>query len=62
MPDHIRSDKKSNGEEFVVMAEIDLKFMKGDRTLAKAMGNKYPPKKTAAKAAKKTAKPKEKKK
>lgn len=40
------------------MAEIDLKFMKGDRTLAKAMGNRYTakkaaPKKTAAKRKKK---------
>ena len=41
------------------MAEIDLKFMKGDRTLAKAMGNRYGAKKPAVK---KTAKPKEKKK
>lgn len=59
MSDDIRSDQKSNRKEFVVMAEIDLKFMKGDRALARAMGNKYPAKK---KAAKKTAKPKEKKK
>ena len=41
------------------MAEIDLKFMKGDRALAKTMGNKHPAKKPAAK---KTVKPKEKKK
>lgn len=59
MSDYFRSDQKSNGKEFVVMAEIDLKFMKGDRTLAKAMGNRYGAKNPAVK---KTAKPKEKKK
>lgn len=41
------------------MAEIDLKFMKGDRTLARAMGSKYTAKKPTVK---KTTKPKEKKK
>lgn len=40
------------------MAEIDLKFMKGNRSLAKAMGSRYTekksaPKKTAAKRKKK---------
>ena len=31
------------------MAKIDLKFMKGNRQLAKAMGNTYKPKKSAPK-------------
>lgn len=41
------------------MAEIDVKFMKGDRKLAKAMGSTY---KAHAKPTKKTAKPKTEKK
>lgn len=31
------------------MAEIDVKFMKGTRSLAKAMGNKYTAKRPAGK-------------
>lgn len=41
------------------MAEIDLKFMKGNRALVKAMGNTY---KAAKPAPKKKAAPKGKKK
>lgn len=59
MPDGIGSDETREGKEIVVMAEIDLKFMKGNRALAKAMGNTYkagkaaPKKKTASKGKKK---------
>ena len=39
------------------MAEIDVKFMKGNRDLVKAMGNKIkPPKKKSTKATKTTKK------
>jgi len=40
------------------MAEIDVKFMKGNRALAKSMGNTYKAKKSGTK---KAAKPKGKK-
>ena len=33
----------------MVMAKIDLKFVKGDRTLAKKMGNTYTAKKKPSK-------------
>ena len=38
------------------MAEIDVKFMKGDRKLAKAIGNKIKPLNELKKPAKKSAK------
>lgn len=40
------------------MAEIDLKFMKGNRQLAKAIGNNHAPKRTKKSGAKKTVKKK----
>ena len=36
------------------MAQIDVKFMKGDRKLAKQMGNTYKPKKKSTATKKKS--------
>ena len=57
MFDHFRSDEKRE-KEFLVMADIDVKFMKGNRALQKQMGSTYKSKKTGMR---KTAKPKGKK-